>query len=254
MNLRPLAAAAITGLIIWGSCGLAAAAEIKVLATNAVKSVLEQLVPEFETSTGHRVVMRFAPSADLKAQIEKGETFDLTILTAAAIDDLIKQGKLAAATRAHFATAGAGVAIKRGAPKPDISTIDSFKRTLLDAKSIAYVGTGATGANMRKIFERLGIAGEMKVKTKLLSGISAPAAIAAGEAELGFTQISEILSVAGAEFAGPLPSELQIYTVHPAAVGASAKEPEAAKSLLDFLRAPAAAAVIRAKGMEPRAP
>jgi molybdate transport system substrate-binding protein len=252
MNLRLRAAAAITGLLASWSCGLAAA-EIKVLSTNAVKSVLEQLAPQFEKSAGHKVVMRFAPSADLKAQIEQGEMFDLTILTAAAIDDLIKQGKLVAATRAHFATSGAGVAIKKGAPKPNIATTDAFKRTLLEAKSIAYVGTGATGANMQKIFERLGIAEQMKSKTKLLSGISAPDAIARGEAELGFTQISEILSVGGAELAGPLPPELQIYTVHPVAVGVNAKSPEAAKSLLDYLRSPAAAALIKANGMEANA-
>ena len=229
----------------------ASAAEIKVLSTNGVKTVLEELAPQFEKATGHKLVIRFAPAAELKAQIEKGEAFDLAILTAAAIDDLIKQGKLAAATRANIANSGAGVAIKKGAPKPDIATADAFKRTLLNAKSIAYVGTGATGANMRKIFERLGIAEDMKAKTKVLSGISAPDAVARGEAELGFTQISEILPVAGAELAGPLPPELQIYTVFPAAVGASAKEPAAAKSLLDFLRTPAAAAVIKVKGMDP---
>ena len=250
MNLRLLV---VAGWMALWACGLAAA-EVKVLATNAVKSVLEELVPQFERSSGHKVTIRAAPSADLKAQIEKGETFDLTILTAAAIDDLIKQGKLAATTRAHFATAGAGVAIRRGSPKPDISTTDAFKRALLDAKSIAYVATGATGANMRRIFEKLGIAEEMLKKTKLLSGISAPDAIARGDAELGFTQISEILPVAGAELAGPLPPELQILTVHPMAVSMSAASPEAAKSLLDFLRAPAAAALIKAKGMDPSAP
>ena len=246
-----MVAAGFAALVCLTQAGIAGASEIKVLSTNGVKTVLEELAPQFEKATGHKLVIQFAPAADLKAQIEKGEPFDLTILTAAAIDDLIKQGKLAAATRANIANSGAGVAIKKGAPKPDIATADAFKRTLLNAKSIAYVGTGATGANMRKIFERFGIAEDMKAKTKLLAGISAADAVARGEAELGFTQISEILSVAGAELAGPLPPEVQIYTVFPAAVGASAKEPEAAKSLLDFLRTPAAAAVIKAKGMEP---
>ena len=216
-----------------------------------MKSVVEELAPQFEKATKHKLVFLFAPAAELKAQIEKGEAFDLTILTAAAIDDLIKQGKLAAATRADIAKSGAGVAIKKGAPKPDIATADAFKRTLLAAKSIAYVGTGATAANMRKIFERLGIAEEMKAKTKLLSGISAADAIAKGEAELGFTQISEILPVEGAVLAGPLPPEVQVYTVFPAAVGAGAKEPAAAQSVIKFLTTPAAATVIKAKGMEP---
>lgn len=226
------------------------AAEIKVLSTNGVKTVLEELIPQFEQAAKHKLVVRFGPAADLKLQIEKGEAFDLAILTAAAVDDLIKQGKLAAATRADVARSGAGVAIKKGAARPDIATADSFKRTLLAAKSIAYVGTGATGANMRKIFEQLGIAENMKAKTKVLSGISAADAVAKGEAELGFTQISEILPVAGAELAGPIPPELQIYTVFAAAVGVTPKEPAAARAFLRFVTAPAAAPVIKAKGME----
>jgi molybdate transport system substrate-binding protein len=226
------------------------AAEIKVLSTNGVKAVLEELIPQFENATKHKLVVQFGPAADLKMQIEKGEAFDLAILTAAALDDLIKQGKLAAATRADVARSGAGVAIKKGAPRPDIATADSFKRTLLAAKSIAYVGTGATSASLRKIFEQLGIAEDMKAKTKVLSGISAADAVAQGEAELGFTQISEILPVAGAELAGPLPPGIQIYTVFAAAVGVTAKEPAAARAFLRFVTAPAGAAVIKAKGME----
>ena len=243
--------AAAIGLAVMLAPAAAGAVELKVMSTNGVKSVLEELAPQFEKATGHKLTIRFAPAADLKGQIEKGEAFDLAILTAAALDDLIKQGKLAAATRANIANSGAGVAIKKGAPRPDIATADAFKRTLLNAKSIAYVGTGATGANMRKIFAQLGIAEEMKAKTKLLSGISAADAVASGDAELGFTQISEILPVAGAELAGPLPPGIQILTAFPAAVGTGAKEPVAAKSLLDFLRTPAAAALIKAKGMEP---
>jgi len=250
MRIRSLAAPSGFALMLALGSG-SHAAEIKVLSSNGVKTVLEELAPQFEKATGHKLVFRFAPAADLKAQIEKGEPCDLAILTAAAIDDLIKQGKLAQATRADIARSGAGVAIKKGAPKPDIATTDAFKRTLLQAKSIAYVGTGATGANMRKIFDKLGIAEEMKAKTKLLAGIGAADAVAKGEAELGFTQISEILHVDGADLAGPLPPELQIYTVFPAAVAATAKEPAAAQAFIKFLTAPAAAPVIKAKGMEP---
>ena len=136
-------------------------------------------------------------------------------------------------------------------PRPDIATAEAFKRALVAAKSIAYVGTGATGANMRKIFEQFGIAEEMKAKTKLLAGASAADAVANGEAELGFTQISEILPVAGAELAGPLPPGVQIYTVFPAAVGVGAKDSTAAQAFIKFLTAPGAGPVIRAKGMEP---
>jgi molybdate transport system substrate-binding protein len=252
MKLRSIAAYTSIGFTLSLAPGAGAqATEIKVLASNGVKTVLEELAPQFEKSTGHKLAFRFAPAADLKGQIEKGEPFDVAILTTALIDDLIRQGKLAPATRADVAKSGAGVAIRKGAPKPDIATAEAFKRTLLAAKSIAYVGTGATGANMRKIFEQLGIAEDMKGKTKILAGTSAADAVANGEAELGFTQISEILPVAGAELAGPLPPGVQIYTVFPAAVGAGASDAAAAQSFIKFLTAPAAAPVIRAKGMEP---
>lgn len=252
MKLHSVAAYTTIGFALSVAPGAGAqAAEIKVLASNGVKTVLEEVAPQFEKSTGHKLVFRFAPAADLKGQIEKGEAFDVAILTAALIDDLIKQGKLAPATRADVAKSGAGVAIRKGAPKPDIATAEAFKRTLLAAKSIAYVGAGATGSNMRKIFDQLGIADDMKAKTKLLAGTSAADAVANGEAELGFTQISEILPVAGAEIAGPLPPGVQIYTVFPAAVGTGAKDPAAALAFIKALTAPAAAPVIRAKGMEP---
>jgi molybdate transport system substrate-binding protein len=227
------------------------AADIQVLSTNGLKHALEKLAPQFETATKHKLTLQFAPAADMKGRIEKGESFDLTFLTSAAIDDLIKQGRLVAATRTDIAKAGAGVAIRKGAPKPDITTADAFKRTLLGARSITYVNTGATGATMRRAFEQLGIADEMKTKTRLVSGISAAAAVAKGDADLGFSVISEILGVDGAEFAGPLPSELQIYLVFPAAVSANARSPDAAESFVRFLTTSAAAEVIRAQGMEP---
>src|SRR5262245_13786476 len=198
MKLHSFAAYTTIGFAMSLAPG-AQATEIKVLASNGVKTVLEEIAPQFEKSTGHKLVFRFGPAADLKVEIEKGEPFDVAILTPAPLEDLIRQGKLAPATRADIATSGAGVAIRKGAPEPDIATTEPFKRTLLAAKSIAYVGTGATGANMRKIFEQLGIADDMKAKTKLLAGTSAADAVANGEAELGFTQISEILPVAGAE-------------------------------------------------------
>ncbi len=239
--------AALASVIL---AGMAQAAEIRVLSTNGVKTVVEELAPQFEKVTQHKLVVRFAPAAELKAEIEKGAAFDLAILTAAATDDLLRQGKLTSATRADVAKSGAGVAIRKGAPRPDLSSADAFKRSLLAAKSIAYVGVGATGANMTRIFERFGIAAEMKAKTRVLSGVSAPEAVAKGEAELGFTQVSEILPVAGAELAGPLPPEVQVYTVFSGAVGAGARQPAAAEAFLKFLTAPAAGPVIRAKGME----
>jgi len=227
------------------------AAEITVFSSNAMKSVLEELVPQFEKSTGHKVTPVFAPAADLKGRIDKREPYDVALLTAALMDELAKDKHIASISRTNVAKAGAGVAVRRGAPKPDLSTAESFKQALLSAKSVAYVGSGATGANLRAIFEKFGIAEEMKAKTKLLSGVGAADAVAQGEAELGFTQISEILPVAGAELAGPLPPEVQVFTQFAAASSASAREPAAAYAFVRFLKTPAAASAIREKGMEP---
>lgn len=243
--------AALTGAFSLAISAGSQAAEIRVLSSNGVKTVLEELAPQFEKTTGNKLLFEFAPAAQLKAQIEKGEGFDVALLTASGIDDLIRQGKLAAGTRADITRSGAGVAIRKGAPRPDIATAEGLKRALLAAKSIAYVAQGATGTTVRKIIERFGIVDEMKAKTKPLSGTSAADAVAKGEAELGFTQISEILSVEGAELAGPLPAEVQVYTVFTAAVGTNAKEGAAAQALIKFLTAPAAVPVIKAKGMEP---
>jgi molybdate transport system substrate-binding protein len=248
--LRMTTRAFLFGLL-FAAAAAVQAAEITVFSSNALKSVLEELVPQFEKSAGHKVTVQFAPAAELKARIDKREAFDVAILTAALMDELAKESRIAGISRANVARAGAGVAIRKGAPKPDLATAESFKSALLSAKSVAYVGAGATGANIRAIFERFGIAEEMKAKTRLLAGVSAADAVAQGEAELGFTMISEILPVAGAELAGPLPPEVQVYTVFPAAMSSSAREPAAAYAFVRFLKTPEAVKVIREKGMEP---
>ena len=254
MRSYSVTAAAIGLAIMLASGGRASAAEIKVISSNAVKTVLEELGPQFEKSTEHKLVITFGAAVPLKGRIEKGEAFDLAILTTAAIDDLIKQDKLAAATRADLARSGAGVAVKKGAPRPDISTTEAFKRALLAAKSIAYVEQGGTGIYLKTLLARLGIADELKAKTKLLPPENPAAhAIANGEAEIGMTQISEILPYAGADLVGPLPPDIQLYTVFSAAVGAGAKQPDTAKALIRFLTAPAAAAVFKIKGLDPPA-
>ena len=225
------------------------AAEITVFSTNAFKGVLEELVPQFERSSGHKVSLRFGPTSEMKARIEKGEAFDVAILTAAATDDLVKQAKLAGASRKDVARSGVGVAIRKGAKKPDLSSAEAFKRALLQAGSITYTGAGFTGANLGKIFERFGIAQEMKAKTRIAQG-NAAEAVARGEAELGFTQVSEILHAAGADFAGPLPAEVQIYTVFSAAGAPNAREAAIGLDFVRFLSAPAATPVVKANGME----
>jgi len=224
------------------------AAEIRVLSSNAAKTVLEDLGPRFEKSAGHKLVVTFDTANALKLRIEKGAAVDVALLTDGAIDDLIKQGKLA--SRTALARSGAGVAIKKGARKPDISTTDAFKRTVLAAKSIAYVEQGATGIYLKGLFERLGIAEQLKSKTKLV--LSAAEAVARGEAEIGFTQISEILPYAGAEVAGPLPAEIQLYTNFSLGIAARPEDKKATDILIEYMTTPAAAAVLKAKGLEPR--
>jgi molybdate transport system substrate-binding protein len=241
-------------LIISSAFAYANAAEIKIISANALKTVLEELTPAFEKATDHKLVVIWGGAVPLKAQIEKGEAFDLAVLTAAGIDDLIKQGKLVTATRINLAISGAGVAVRKGAPKPDISTVEAYKRALLNAKSVAYVGQGSTGIYLKELLPRLGIADALKDKIKLLPlGNPVALAIANGEAEIGMTQISEILPYAGAELVGPFPAEIQLKTFFATAVATNAKEPQPAKALIKFLTAPAAAPVFKAKGLDPAA-
>jgi molybdate transport system substrate-binding protein len=230
--------------------GQAQAAELKVLSTNALKAVIEALVPQFEKTSENKLTITWNPAAVLKADIEKGAAFDVAFLTVAATDDLAKQGKIDGATRATIAHAGVGVAMKKGAPKPDISTSEGLKTALLNAKSIGYVGQGASGAVIRAMFDKLGIAEQVKPKLKLLT-TNAGAAAASGEVEIGMTQISEILPIAGAELVGPLPKDVQGFTYFSGGVAAASKDKEAAKALIKFLTGADALKVIKAKGMEP---
>ena len=220
---------------------------LTVLSSNATKALVEELGPQFEKTTQQKVVLKFGSSGDLKPRIEKGEAFDVAILTAPLIGELVTLGKLSAATRADVARTGTGMAVHAQATKPDISTADALKGALISARSIAYVGQGASAPIMRGIFDRFGIRAAMDAKTKLVP--NAAAAVAAGEAEIGFTQISEILNVPGAVLAGPLPAGLQVYTSFQAATSTTTNSPAAA-AFIKFLTSPAAAAVIKTKGMQ----
>jgi molybdate transport system substrate-binding protein len=225
----------------------AQAAEIKVFASTATKTTLEELAPQFEKATGNKVDITFAPAAALKVKIDDGAAFDVAVLTISATDSLVGKIDLARTIIAH---SGIGVAIRKGAPKPDISTTEAFKRTLLNAKSIGFTAAGATGAYLKILFMRLGIADELDPKLKPLPGAAGEAA-AKGDVEIGMTQISEILPYAGAELVGPLPADIQSYTYFSAAASATSKEADVAKAFIKFLVAPPALAVIKAKGMEP---
>jgi molybdate transport system substrate-binding protein len=231
-----------------------AAAEIKVLTAGAFKQVLLALVPEFEKQTGHKVIVENATVGVLTKRIGGGEAFDLAVLTPRAVDDLTKQGKFADGSRQNLARVGVGVVVKDGTPKPDISSVDAFKKALIAAKSVAYIDPaagGSSGIYVSGLLDRLGIAGEVKPKAKLIHGGAVADHIAKGEAEVGIHQISEILPVKGIVLVGPLPSEIQNYTVYAAGIGTNAKQAEAAKALLKLLTGPAAADVLKSKGMEP---
>lgn len=252
MQQQTVIAAAVGCAMVLVAGISASAAEIKVTSSNALKATLQQLAPEFEQATGHKLVFTWGAGAVLKAGIEQGASFDVAVLTAPAIDDLIGQGRLVAATRAVVAYSNAGVAVRKGAPKPDICTVEAFKRTLLDAKSIALVEQGGTGIYMKALLPRLGIADALKDKIRFLPPENPAAyAVANGEAELGLTQISEILPYAGAELVGPLPKEIQLTDAFAVAIGANAPQSGPAKALINFLTAPAAAPVYRAKGLDP---
>ena len=237
-----------------GAARPAAAAEIKVLTAGAFKQVLLALVPDFERTSGNKVIVDNDTVGALTKRIEGGETFDLAVLTPAAVDALASKGKLVAGSRANLARVGVGVVVKEGAAKPDIGSVDAFKRALLAAKSVAYIDPaagGSSGIYVAGLLDKLGIAAEIKPKAKLIPGGAVAEHVARGEAELGIHQISEILPVKGVTLVGPLPAEIQNYTVYAAGLGAQAKESDAARALIKALTGPAAAEVLKSKGMEP---
>jgi len=255
MKIRFVPAAAIGFTLLLLQCFAAEAAEVKVISGVAMRAVWEELGPQFERTSGHKVTIWYGDRTSIRQRIDVGEAFDLAVFGKAGLDMYIKKGMIAAGTRTEIARVGMGVGTRTGAPKPDIGSVDAFKRALLDAKSVSYNPKGAVGLHLANVFERLGIGEQMKAKNKWRrqqSGRSYTAqAMANGEAELGFTFSNEILLARGVEFVGFFPTELQRYNLFTAGVATSAKQPEAAKALIKFLGSPAAAAVIKAKGMEP---
>ena len=238
----------------------AEAAELKVLSAIGMQSVLEDLGPKFEHATGHKLAISFATAGAAVKRAQGGEAADVVIATWQGIDGLVKNGKAAADNVTVLASAGISVAIRKAAPKPDISSPDALKRTLLAAKSISYVDPasgGASGIHFVNVLDRLGIANEMKSKT-VFPDPKTPAEVGAlvanGEAEIGVHVVVELMSVAGIDVVGPLPGDLQNTTVFAAAIMASAKDAEASKALVNFLRTPDAVTVIKAKGMDPATP
>jgi molybdate transport system substrate-binding protein len=230
--------------------GAAGAAELTVLAGMGVVSGVRDVAPAFERATGHKVIVSFEAGPSLMQKVTSNAPADLVVHYPEAIDDLIKQGRVVG-NRVDFARAGVGVAVRAGAPKPDISTPEAFKRALLAAKSIAYSRAGASGIIAAKLMERLGLAGQLKDKIMLVDGVPVAEVVAKGEAEIGMQQINVILPVAGADYVGPLPAELQSYVDFAVGVLAISKERDAARELVKFMSSPEAAPLIRKSGMEP---
>jgi molybdate transport system substrate-binding protein len=235
------------------ACTSVHAAEVKILTAGAMKAVVLELVPQFEKETGHKAVVDNDTAGGLAKRIEGGEAFDLAVITPGVIGDLAKKGKVVGDSRASVARVGVGVVVKEGAPSPDIGNVDAFKRTLIAAKSVAYIDPasgGSSGIYLTGLFDKLGIAADIKPKAKLKQGGYVAELIASGEAELGLHQISEILPVKGVKLVGPLPAEIQNYTTYAAAVGTEAKQPDAARALIKLLTGPPAESVLKARGME----
>ena len=238
-----------SGNSVWST---AKATEIKLLSAVALHPAIDALVPDFENSSGHKVSVAYGTAGDVAERVQKGEPVDLVITATARIDQLQAQGKVVAGDRTIIAKVGVGAFIRKGSAKPDISSADTFKRSMLAARSIAYpdpAGGGASGIYVAKLLERLGIAAEMKLKTKLLPPTEALyRSVASGDVEIGFNQISEILAQPTIELAGPLPLTIQNYTQFTPGIVTGSSKADAATALVTFLSSPPSQAVLKAKG------
>jgi molybdate transport system substrate-binding protein len=245
-----VAAASMLGLApVLSPTGELHAAELKVLAGGSLRSVLTELGPQFERASGHKLDIHFDTTPNLITLATSGDPFDMGVVPI----DVFKNeaAKARFQTPTEFARVGYGVAVRAGAPKPDISTVEAFKKTLLEAKSITFLPASAAGAYVLKVFERLGIDQAMKAKTIAQDQpTQIVPAVVKGEAELAVF-VNNVLTAPGVEIVGPFPAELQQDLIFPAAIAMEAKEPAAAQAFIDFLTSPAATSVIKAKGMTP---
>lgn len=237
----------------------ACAAEIHVMISGGFSAAYQALVPEFERVTGHKVVTARGPSMGttvnaIPVRLERGEPADVLIMVGYALKDLADKGKVVPGSSVDLVKSPIGIAVKSGAPKPDISSADAVKRALLAAKTIAYSDSASGVYVSTEMFQKLGIADEMKDKARKIPATPVAEIVAHGEAEIGFQQISELKAVSGVDIVGPLPDELQRITVFSAGIATGSKEPEAGKTLIQFLASPAAREAIVNSGMEPIAP
>jgi molybdate transport system substrate-binding protein len=245
----------LAAALAWAIGTNAQGAELRVLTSGAIKAALADIKPLFEQASGHKLVLDSDTSGRIAQRIDKGEQTDFIVSTSAGVDDLIKQGKVLADSKAQVARAGVGVVVRKGAAKPDISTPEKFKQALLGAKTVAYTNPasgGQSGVYFAKLLAQLGIADEINKKAKFGDGGPVALIVAKGDAEIGMQPIPELLAHSDVtDFVGPLPATLQSYNHLTAGIPANSKQQEAARALIKFLATPAAQAVIKAKGMEP---
>jgi molybdate transport system substrate-binding protein len=242
----------ITALITQASCN---AAEIKFLCGFALASAMKEIIPEFQMKTGHTVTVSYANVGDITNRVRQGEIVDVAIVSPEQSRNLEKEGKIGEAVQVPVAKVGVGVAVKKGAGKPDVSTVDAFKHTLLNARSIAMADPSRgspVSAYLLGLFDRLGIGSELKRKTILTpSNVETFESLANGNADIGTSQVSEIIASAYADLAGPLPSDIQNFTVLTATIPKSATAPDAAKVFIEFLTSSRAGSIYKTKGMAP---
>jgi molybdate transport system substrate-binding protein len=244
---------AVAAVLLTGPAG---AAEIRVMISGGLSAAYEVLVPEFERATGHKVLTARGPSMGttvnaIPVRLERGEPADVLIMVGYALKDLADKGKVTPGSSVDLVKSPIGIAVKSGAPRPDISTADALKRTLLAAKTIAYSDSASGVYISTEMFQKLGIADDMKDKARKIPATPVAEIVAHGDAEIGFQQISELKAVAGVDTVGPLPDELQRITVFSAGVASVSKEPEASRALIKFLASPAARDAIIKSGMDP---
>ena len=244
----PRRAALLAAFLTVLAAALAEAAEIRVLSTVGMQPATPELFAQFEAATGHKVAVSYGLAAVLRTKFVEGTPADVLILTAPLVEDLVKQGKVAADSKKDVARSGVGVAVKAGTPKPDIATPEALKAAVLAARSIGFSREGASGVAFAKVLERLGIAEQVRAKYKD-TGTRAGEMLAAGEIDLAAAQIPELLAVRGVEVVGPLPAELQTVTIFAVGIASGAQDLAAARALIDFLASPQAAPVYKAKGL-----
>jgi len=231
-------------------------AEVRVMISGGLTAAYRELVPEFERTTGHKVTTAYGPSMGtthnaIPVRMARGEPVDVLIMVGYALDALIEQGKVGADGRRDLVRSPIGIAVRAGAPKPDIGTVDALRRTLIAAKSIAYSDSASGVYVETELFARLGIADQVKGKSRMIPAEPVGEVVARGDAEIGFQQISELKAVHGIDLVGPLPDEVQKITVFSAGIAVAAQEPAAGKALIGFLASPSAAPVLIKTGLDP---